>query len=90
MDKKNSIYKSLGNKISKKRRALGITGQQLANMLGVSQQQVSRYERGICRIDVYLLLQLSDIFNESIYYFISDFYIQKDCNFFEYWQVKLI
>lgn len=53
---------AVGRQIHLIRKSRGMTGKELAEKLGVSQQQVSRYERGICRIDVdtlvYLLHQL--------------------------------
>ncbi|MGM0939170.1 MAG: helix-turn-helix domain-containing protein [Pseudomonadota bacterium] len=58
------LSQAVGRQIYLTRKALGLTGKELAEKLGVSQQQVSRYERGICRIDVdtlvYLLNQLGE------------------------------
>lgn len=60
---KQNLAKAIGRQIYLARRAQHLTGKELAVKLGLSQQQVSRYERGVCRIDVdtliYLLNQLS-------------------------------
>ena len=65
---KQYLSQAVGRQIYLTRRGLGLTGSQLAEILGVSQQQVSRYERGVCRIDVdtlvYLLNQLRISFDE--------------------------
>ncbi len=44
--KNNYISNYIGGEIKSKRRALGLTGEELAKKIGVSQQQISRYERG--------------------------------------------
>ncbi len=47
----------IGREIYRLRRAKGITGKEFAKMIKVSQQQISRYERGLCymNFDVFLL-----------------------------------
>ena len=39
-----AIHQYLGKEIRSKRKAIGLTGEDLAKKLNVSQQQVSRYE----------------------------------------------
>ncbi|QZY66654.1 helix-turn-helix domain-containing protein (plasmid) [Providencia rettgeri] len=60
---KQYLAQAIGRQVYFARRSRGVTGSELAEKLGISQQQVSRYERGICRIDVdtlvYLLNQLN-------------------------------
>lgn len=70
---KQHLVQAVGRQIYLTRRGCGLTGSQLAEKLGVSQQQVSRYERGVCRIDVdslvYLLNQLNvplDVFFHNV------------------------
>lgn len=53
------------------RRKKGITGLELANLLDISQQQVSRYETGICNVNVYTLVRMCSIFEISILQFIQ-------------------
>ena len=49
-----------GKYIAGKRRALGITQEQLAEKLGKSQKAVSKWERGVCLPDVYVYAELCD------------------------------
>lgn len=60
---KQYLAQAIGRQVCFARRSRCVTGSELAEKLGISQQQVSRYERGICRIDVdtlvYLLNQLN-------------------------------
>lgn len=55
-----------GQKMKSLRMGKGMTANDLAVLLGISQQQLSRYERGINRIDIDTLSKLSYIFNVSI------------------------
>ncbi|MEX9786721.1 helix-turn-helix domain-containing protein [Providencia manganoxydans] len=61
---KKHLSEAVGRQIYLTRKSRGLTGKLLASKLGVSQQQISRYERGVCRIDVdtliYLLNQLDE------------------------------
>lgn len=63
----------VGQKIKFLRKKQGMTANDLAVYLGISQQQLSRYERGVNRIDIDTLSTLSFLFNISIYYFFEDF-----------------
>ncbi|HDX8593474.1 TPA: helix-turn-helix transcriptional regulator, partial [Aeromonas dhakensis] len=40
----------LGKRIQQRRKELGVSAAQLAEALGFSQQQLSRYERGLNRV----------------------------------------
>ncbi|EJF7713491.1 MULTISPECIES: helix-turn-helix domain-containing protein [Providencia] len=60
------ISKIIGNKITYYRKMKGMTLDNLANMVNVSQQQQSRYERGINRINVDRLYHYSKIFEIDI------------------------
>ncbi|WP_272691087.1 helix-turn-helix domain-containing protein [Providencia sp. PROV116] len=53
---KHDINVVIGHHIMLLRKSRGLTGQGLAKKLGVSQQQVSRYERGVCKIDTDTLI----------------------------------
>lgn len=68
---KQHLAQAIGRQVYFARRSRGVTGSELAEKLGISQQQVSRYERGICRIDVdtlvYLLNQLNIPLDEFFY-----------------------
>lgn len=51
------------------RRQKNLTQTQLANMLGVTFQQVQKYEKGVNGLTGFRLLQLSNIFNKPMEYF---------------------
>lgn len=74
------IYKSkyplaccVGRRIKLLRKKYGMTANELGIYLGVSQQQLSRYERGVNRIDIDSLARVSYVFQVSIHYFFEDF-----------------
>ncbi|EKT62041.1 helix-turn-helix domain-containing protein [Providencia burhodogranariea] len=54
----NSFSLSVGAEIARLRRDKGLSGEQLGNLIGVSQQQISRYECGICQITTMTLCVL--------------------------------
>lgn len=56
----------LGNRISELRREAGLTQEQLAGMLGVTYQAVSKWETGNSYPDISLLPRLSEIFHVSL------------------------
>lgn len=70
------VSKAIGRKITYYRKMKGISLDELATLIGVSQQQQSRYERGINRINLDRLNQYAEIFNIHI----KDFFIldEKD------------
>lgn len=69
---RDMVLFSVGNKIKKMRQSFGMTTAQLALKIGVSQQQMSRYERGVNKLCPYALYKLSLFFNCSI----SDFFLE--------------
>lgn len=56
----------IGNYISSKRKIKGLTQEQLAEKLGISSNAVSKWERGLCLMDMSLLKPLSSILDISI------------------------
>ena len=48
---------------------LGLTQQQLAEMVGVTYQQAHKYERGINRVSAGRLYQIAEVLNVPITYF---------------------
>lgn len=56
----------LNETISFYRKKQGLTQEQLAQLLGVTNQSVSKWESGQCCPDITLLPQLADIFGISI------------------------
>ncbi|MBC3997434.1 helix-turn-helix transcriptional regulator [Morganella morganii] len=68
----NEMYKLIGGQIRKMRRITGVTSTELGNLIGVSQQQISRYEIGSTKISLEIILRISQVFGVSPYYFIED------------------
>lgn len=65
------VSKVIGNKITYYRKMNGMSLNQLAKIIGVSEQQQSRYERGINRINLDRLGQYASIFNIEIKLFFA-------------------
>lgn len=63
---KKYLFQAIGREVYLIRKSRGLSGKELADKLGVSQQQVSRYERGVCRIDVYTLILLLNKVGEPL------------------------
>lgn len=64
--------KIIGNRISELRKENQVTQVQLAKMLGVSQQTISKYENGSREPDNATLLKLSKMFNVTIDYLLEN------------------
>lgn len=60
------FHKELGEIIYSARKELGITQKNLADSLGITFQQMQKYEKGYNRISVYKLYQIAKILNISI------------------------
>lgn len=71
------IAKIVGSRIKKLRREYGLTGAEVAVVLNVSQQQLSRYERGVNRIDIDSLVIIADFLKVSVHYFLEDINVDK-------------
>lgn len=57
------VAKKLGKKIARERVARELTQEQLAEMLGVEQETISRFERGLTLPPLPRLIQLADVFD---------------------------
>ncbi|HGV3502243.1 TPA: helix-turn-helix domain-containing protein [Providencia stuartii] len=68
---KKLIAKNIGEKIKKIRSEYKISGLDLANVLGVSQQQLSKYEKGLVDIPTSKLMLISIYFNVDVNYFFT-------------------
>ncbi|WP_274370339.1 helix-turn-helix domain-containing protein [Morganella morganii] len=62
----------IGQQIMRKRKSSGLSGKALAELLGLSQQQISRYEQGVTNIRASTLLQLSFLFDVDVKSFFID------------------
>lgn len=72
------VSKIIGHKITYYRKMNGMTLNQLAKIIGVSEQQQSRYEHGINRINLDRLNQYAIIFNVNILNFFEFNHIEKE------------
>ena len=61
----------IGKYIAGKRKALGMTQKQLAEILNMSDKSVSKWERGICLPDVSVYMELCEILGISINEFLA-------------------
>jgi transcriptional regulator with XRE-family HTH domain len=59
----------VGARILERRIVLGLTQQQLAGMIGVTHQQMTKYERGINRVSAGRLYDIACALNAPIGYF---------------------
>jgi transcriptional regulator with XRE-family HTH domain len=67
------VDKFIGDKIYQLRLANGFSRQQLAEMIGVTHQQLQKYEKGTNRIAAGRLLLISKALNKPVSYFYSEF-----------------
>jgi len=61
--------REIGEKIKKQRRKLGISQEQLAEILGVTYQQIQRYENGMNKLNVENIQRVADALNIPVSYF---------------------
>ena len=64
-----AVDKFVGSRVRGRRMALGISQTKLANELGVSFQQVQKYEKGSNRISASKLLAISHLLEQPVSYF---------------------
>jgi transcriptional regulator with XRE-family HTH domain len=62
----------VGNRIRSRRLEMKLSQQQLADALGVSFQQVQKYEKGVNRVGVGRLQQIADCLKADMTYFMGD------------------
>ena len=65
----NPIDVHVGERVRRRRRALGVSQEQLADKLGLTFQQVQKYERGANRISCSKLYQIASALQAHIAYF---------------------
>jgi transcriptional regulator with XRE-family HTH domain len=64
--------RDLGEKIRTRRVASGMSQDELGHALGVSFQQIQKYEKGVNRVSAVRLEQIAGALGESVSYFQSD------------------
>lgn len=62
----------LGKRIQARRKELGVSAAQLAEALDLSQQQLSRYERGLNRISATLLVDVAGLLDTPAEWFLLE------------------
>ncbi len=67
----------IGQKVKFRRSMLGISQDKLGSYLGVTFQQVQKYEKGTNRISASMLYNIANMLNVDMKYFVDDFYINK-------------
>ena len=65
----NPIDKHVGGRVGMKRIALGLTAQELANVVGITVDQLQKFETGSTRIDAGLLLKITKAMSVSPAFF---------------------
>lgn len=78
-----TVDKVLGQEIRFLRKHLSMTGQELAKAFGISQQHLSRIERGEVQWSVSFLLKVSIFFDVPMIYFIK--LIEKETSDFDFY-----
>ena len=71
---------AIGNRISRRRKQLGLTQEQVAEKIDVSVQMVSNLERGNKAIKIENLLKISKILKISTDYILTGNQTSKDCS----------
>ena len=65
----HEIDRHVGARIRERRIMLGLTQQQLADLIGVTYQQAHKYERGINRVSAGRLFEIARVLTEPVSYF---------------------
>ncbi|WP_272663718.1 helix-turn-helix domain-containing protein [Providencia sp. PROV110] len=68
----NVVSKNIGKKIKKLRLKYNLSGSNLAKVVGISQQQLSRYENGQSDISTSKIMIISIYFNVDVSYFFDE------------------
>jgi transcriptional regulator with XRE-family HTH domain len=66
------VTTEIGTLIREMRKAAGMSQMKLADKLGVSYQQVQKYEKGTSKLSVPRLVQVSEIFNVPVNSFLDE------------------
>lgn len=77
MDKEQIINKAIGDRLFIFRKTKKLTRTKLANVLGITQQQLDKYEKGQNRISAAKLAIIAETFKIDISYFYSNIIMPK-------------
>lgn len=68
-----SLDAFIGERVKQRRSALGMSQDKLGSYLGITFQQVQKYEKGVNRISASMLYTIATVLNADIQYFIDGF-----------------
>ncbi|MGF0034032.1 helix-turn-helix domain-containing protein [Bariatricus sp. SGI.154] len=69
---------NLSEKITRERRRLGMSQEQLADRLGITRQSVSKWEAGTSTPEISKLVAMSELFQVSLDYMLKDYLEEED------------
>ena len=72
-DNEYSINAYIGLKLKNRRAELGFTQQELGETLGISFQQIQKYEKGVNKINVSNLFELAKVLKVPVAYFFDGY-----------------
>lgn len=75
-DSRTVFTKAIGKEIHKLRKERSMTGKYLAKLVNVSQQQISRYECGVCNITIDTLIVILNALDVSLTDFFNQVFLQ--------------
>ena len=78
----NEVDKFIGSKIKFKRASLGITQNKLGAALGLTFQQVQKYEKGTSKVSCSKLYEISDFLGVPMFYFLEELDVNANKEFF--------
>ncbi|QMT34535.1 helix-turn-helix transcriptional regulator [Conchiformibius steedae] len=70
----SELDKVIGKRIQSKRKEQGFSADKLSEKIGISQQQLSRYERGDNKINLAHLIAIAQMLNTPLLWFLQDAY----------------
>lgn len=65
------FYQNIGSKIRERRIVCGLSQKQLGDAIGMTFQQLQKYERGANQISLFLLIEVAEALDSPLTYFIS-------------------
>ena len=72
------VDKFVGNKIKERRKTLKLSQSKLAELMGLSYQQIQKYESGTNKVTVKRLMQLANVMNVPATYFYEGVKLEED------------
>lgn len=84
MENINEVNYKIGLFLRKKRIELGLTGKDLGKLLNISQQQISRYERGINSFNIITLIQYCTVLDIPLKKIVDIIYNYDEVYYFQY------